>query len=152
MGNSVCQRFHVGRVVCPSMSNIFITAAVDNIDHNPSATTAKDLFHGTGISLIQHPTSAIKGVHGGSVIIGSNTCSKTVSFLPHFYTDVPPVTSNVKLSALLTTNVISLAWEKYKKHTDGWRMQDMYWKKMLNLRMYHGLHTMQSIRNPKTKS
>ena len=44
MGNSVCQRFHVEQVVCPSMlkSNIFTTAAVDNIDHNPSATTAKD--------------------------------------------------------------------------------------------------------------
>ena len=67
MGNSVCQRFHMEQVVCPPTlkGNVFTTAAVDNIDHNPSATTAKDSFHGTGISLLQHPTSADEGVHGG---------------------------------------------------------------------------------------
>ena len=121
MGNSVCQFLHVERVVCPSMlkSNTFTTAAVNNIDHNPSATMAKDSFHETEISLIWHPTSGIEGVHSGSVIIGSNTCPKTVSCLPHFYTDVPPVTSTVKLSALPTTSVTSLAQENYKKHAEG---------------------------------
>ena len=34
--------------------NLFTTAAVDNIDRNPSSTTAKHLFHGTSISLLQH--------------------------------------------------------------------------------------------------
>ena len=54
MGNSVCQHFYAEQVVCPSIlkRNTFTTAVVDNIDHNPSATTAKDSFHGTGISLI----------------------------------------------------------------------------------------------------
>ena len=43
MGNSVCQLYHIEQVVCPPTlrSNVFTTAAVDNIDHNPSATTAK---------------------------------------------------------------------------------------------------------------
>ena len=60
MGNSVCQQFHRRRVVCPlrMSGKVFTTAAVDNIDHNPSATTSKDSFHGTAISLIQHPSYA----------------------------------------------------------------------------------------------
>ena len=40
MGNSVCQRFHMEKVVCPPTlrGEVFTTAAVDNLDHNPSAT------------------------------------------------------------------------------------------------------------------
>lgn len=41
--NSVCSRFEKD--------------AVDNVDNNPSATTAKDSFHETTISLVQRPTS-----------------------------------------------------------------------------------------------
>ena len=35
---------------------LFTTAAVDNIHYNPSSTTASGSFHGTGISLFQHPS------------------------------------------------------------------------------------------------
>ena len=121
MGNSVCQRFHMEQVVCPPMlkGSVFTTAAVDNLDHNPSATTAKDSFHGTGISLLQHPTSADEGVHSGTVIMGGNTGSKTVSCLPHFYTDVPPIISSVKESAVPATSVILLKRKDYKKHSEG---------------------------------
>ena len=71
MGNHVCQRFHVEQVVCPPMlkGGVFTTAAVDNLDHNPSATTANDSFHGTGISLLQHLVSADKGVQNATVIV-----------------------------------------------------------------------------------
>ena len=57
MGNHVCQQFHREQVVCPPQlrGHVFTTAAVDNIDHNPSSTTARDSFHGTAMSLIQHP-------------------------------------------------------------------------------------------------
>ena len=34
---------------------VFTTAAIDNIDHNVTATSAQQLFHGTSISLFQHP-------------------------------------------------------------------------------------------------
>lgn len=107
MGNSVCQQFHMEQVVCPPMlkGNVFTTAAVDNLDHNPSATTTKDSFHGTGISLLQHPTSADERLHSATVITGSNAGSKTVCHLPHFYTDVPPIiTSSVKHSAVPATS------------------------------------------------
>ena len=55
MGNSVCQLFQTEHIVCPPIlkSNVFTSSAVDNIDHNPSFTTGKYSFHGTGISLIQ---------------------------------------------------------------------------------------------------
>ena len=120
MGNSVCQRFHMEQVVCPPImrSSVFTTAAVDNIDHNPSATTAKDSFHGTGISLVQHPTFADEGVDRGIVIIGGNAGSKTVHQLPHFYTDVPPVTSSVKQSAVPTTDMTSLKRNDFTKHSE----------------------------------
>ena len=75
MGNSVCQLYHIEQVVCPPTlrSNVFTTAAVDNIDHNPSATTAKNSFHGTGISLLQHPTCADEGVARSIALTGRDT-------------------------------------------------------------------------------
>ena len=119
MGNSVSQRFHMEQVVFPSTmrGSVFTTAAVENIDHNPSATTAKDSFHGTGISLLQHPNVADEGVDHGIVIIEGNAGSKTVNQLPHFYTDVPPVTSSVKQPTVPTTNVTSLKRSDFKKQT-----------------------------------
>ncbi|KAK3730385.1 hypothetical protein QZH41_004674 [Actinostola sp. cb2023] len=59
LGNEVCRRYKDEGAVCPSnlRLDLFTTAAVDNIDHNPSSTTAHDSFHGTGISLFQHPTT-----------------------------------------------------------------------------------------------
>ena len=56
IGNGVCERFVRDGLLCPPKmhSGLFTTAAVDNIDYNPSSATAKDSFHGTGISLMQH--------------------------------------------------------------------------------------------------
>ncbi len=56
MGNSLCAQYERENVVCPPnlRHGLFTTAAVDNIDHNPSATSAVGSFHGTGISLFQH--------------------------------------------------------------------------------------------------
>ena len=50
-------------------TNLFTTAAVDNIDHNPSSTTATDSFHGTGISMFQHPTAENEGQSRDVVVI-----------------------------------------------------------------------------------
>ena len=49
MGNTVCKMYELENVVCsPTMRvNLFTTAAVDNINHNPSSITAKHSFHGT---------------------------------------------------------------------------------------------------------
>ena len=51
--NAICEQFKADRVVCPPKlrKNIFTTAAYNNIDHNPSSTTAKETFYGTEISV-----------------------------------------------------------------------------------------------------
>jgi hypothetical protein len=52
---SVLSQFMEDVVVCPAILKkcLFTTSAVDNIDHNPSATTATTSCHGTGISVFQ---------------------------------------------------------------------------------------------------
>ena len=63
IANGVCQRYEMEKVVCPPnmRRGLFTIAAVDNIDHNPSSATAKDSFHGTGISLMQHQSQSFHG-------------------------------------------------------------------------------------------
>ena len=120
MGNSVCQLYRIEQVVCPPTlrSNVFTTAAVDNIDHNPSATTAKNSFHGTGISLVQHPTCAEEGVDRSIALTGSDTGSKTVEPLPEYYTDVRPVASSVKGQTIPATSVTSLRRHNFEQHIE----------------------------------
>ena len=81
--------------MCPSKlhKGLFTTAAVGNIDHNPSSTTSQDSFHGT-ISLVQHPTSEVKGGERNIDTFDVFQCisSKKVAQLPSCYHDVPPVT------------------------------------------------------------
>ena len=79
-------------------SNVFTTAAIDNIDNNPSSTTAKESFRGTAISLLQHPSFTGEGVDRSIAIVGGSgeASSKMVGRLPHYYTDVPPVTTNMR--------------------------------------------------------
>ena len=57
LGNSVCEMYKREQVVCPPKmkSKLFTTGSVDNIDPNPSSRTAKNSFHGTAISMTQHP-------------------------------------------------------------------------------------------------
>ena len=93
MGNKVRARYESEGVVCPPKlkKNLFTTAAVDNIDHNPSSTTAQGAFHGTGISLFQHPSENAAG-EDLDVINVDNTSKKAyLSQLPEPYTTVQPV-------------------------------------------------------------
>ena len=47
LGNGVCRRFEEEKVVCPTnlRKGLFTIAAIDNIDHNPSSTTAMVLVY-----------------------------------------------------------------------------------------------------------
>lgn len=101
IANGVCEQFKAEDIVCPPKlrHNLFTTAAVDNIDHNPSSTTAKESFHGTGISLIQHPSITNLGTKRGLAIINQSTApaSKRVMPLPSSYTLVPPTSLKSKV-------------------------------------------------------
>ena len=61
--NTVIKRYEAENTVCPAnlMDELFTTAAVDNIDHNPSSTTANDAYHGTAIPLVQHHSNESTG-------------------------------------------------------------------------------------------
>ena len=99
LGNGVCRRFEEEKVVCPTnlRKRLFTIAAIDNIDHNPSSTTANDSFHGTGISLFQHVSANCPGIdreiivlHQSSSASSSTTTTKRVSQLPDSFANVPP--------------------------------------------------------------
>ncbi|KAG0725677.1 hypothetical protein GWK47_038125 [Chionoecetes opilio] len=63
LATAVCKDMKRKGVVCPVQLRfqLFTVGALDNIDHNPSSTTATGSFHGTGISLFQFPTSSNMG-------------------------------------------------------------------------------------------
>ena len=99
IANGVCQRYEMEKVVCPPnmRRSLFAIAAVDNIDHNPSSTTAKDSFHRTGISLMQHQLQSFRGYDRDWDIIGSlRSSTQSVSFLPSAYTSIPPAAIKTK--------------------------------------------------------
>ncbi|CAG2257814.1 unnamed protein product [Mytilus edulis] len=93
MGNSICEMFKDDDVVCPAKlrCDVFTTAAVDNIDHNPSSTSAKGSLHGTAISLFQHPSQDNYGTVRAMTSISENVKRDTIKPLPERYSVVPPV-------------------------------------------------------------
>ena len=83
--------------MCPPnlRSRLFTTAAADNIDNNPSSTSAHS-FHGTGISLFQHQSSescrgAQRVVLAENHDVSSTGTKRTLYKLPESYTTVPPL-------------------------------------------------------------
>lgn len=99
LANSVTFLFEEEGVVCPPKlcKGIFSTSGVDNIEHNPSATTAHDSFHGTAISLVQHPTTSSEGSNRGVPVINETTESqRKIAQLPKAYTHVQPAFLQVK--------------------------------------------------------
>ena len=119
MGSNACKQFHQDHVICPLKlrSKVFTSAAVDNIDHNPTSTTSKQTFHGTGISLIQHPTFNGEGIDRSTSTEGRSVGSKSVDNLPHFYTEVPLVTNSIKKCSIPATDLTSLKRDGFKQQT-----------------------------------
>ena len=81
---------------------------MDNIGHNPSFTTAKDSFRGTGISLFQHSSADNPGTARERINVRASSDKTVIKELPSTYTDVslveastykpqlPPTTSQLK--------------------------------------------------------
>ncbi len=92
--NQAISQFHHDGVVCPSVSKgkIYTTGNLDNIDHNTSSTSAQSSFHGTAISVTQHPTQ----LNFGTVLENKLQMTdeivkmKTIMELPEEYSYVPP--------------------------------------------------------------
>ena len=96
LGNNLCDQFEVEKIVCPpTKEKPLHHFSIDNVDHNPSSTTAQDSFHGTGISIFQHPQNEASGEEHSSIssLRSSPSLSRcNLSQLPQSYTDVPPHT------------------------------------------------------------
>lgn len=113
VASSVCHQFEETAVVVPTkmLKGVFTTAALDNIDHNPSSTTACDSLHGTSISLAQHRTSEENGEQQEILLISTeddadkgqlhrdnptHSGKKKIPHLPLKYTNVLPVEPPVR--------------------------------------------------------
>ena len=69
---------------------LFTVDAVDNLDHNPSSTTATGFFHGTGINLFQSPTKKNMGQPREAIKLPAPD-TKQCHALPERFTTVPAV-------------------------------------------------------------
>lgn len=87
LGNTVLSQYEQDGIVCPRslQTNTFTTAALDNIDHNPSSSTAEGSFHGTGISIFQHMTQNEQP--NSRILVSTNRSIP----LPASYTEITPI-------------------------------------------------------------
>jgi len=98
LGNDVCRFYELEKAVCPPNLRwgLFTIGGVDNVDHDPSSTTSRDSFHGTGISLFQHPDKNLPGSLRDRPVSAevSSKEKKILGDLPKSYTTVKPVAEN----------------------------------------------------------
>ena len=126
LATSVCDHFKSVGVVCPLslQSDLFTVGAIDNLDHDPSSTTAQGSFHGTGISMFQFPKQdsdvsqpAVQRIN----LCSTRSASRDIT-LSDTYSSVPPVsikTSEVNVPSTsqagvetVSTDQLSIAIEK----------------------------------------
>jgi len=88
--NTLCSKYRDDGVVCPPTlkPGCFTVAAVDNVDHNLSSTTAQSSFHGTAISLTQFDGRNEIDVCTSYSATASDLASDIV--LPLSYTEIEP--------------------------------------------------------------
>ena len=108
MAIATAQQYESHEVVCPLIlrKNLFTTAAVDNLDHNPSSATAHDAFHGTGISLFRNRVTESDGVMRPKSELQPGISRKEIPALPESFNNVTHVT-------LLKKDVIISPMEVY---------------------------------------
>jgi hypothetical protein len=92
LANDVCAHYGENRLVCPPQLHrmVFTTAAVDNLDHNPSSNTAKEAFHGTAVSLTNHITHDNAGTPQDIRRHRPGSRKKGIPNIPQRYMQVPP--------------------------------------------------------------
>ena len=67
----------------------FTTAAVDNIDHEPSSSTATKSFHGSSITIFQH-CNANENIEVENFFIEQNNADLSSLYLPEEYASILP--------------------------------------------------------------
>ena len=107
IASSLCHSADEIGLVCPHQlrHGLFTIGALDNLDHNPSSSTSKESFHGTGISLFQFPTTCNEGILQAPINIDSTT--KKLLKLPDSYTVVPAVVMKKESTAVPFSSIDS---------------------------------------------
>lgn len=153
---SQCEQYRSDGVVCPSQlrKGLFTVSALDNLDHNPSSTTAQGSFHGTGISIIQQPTKDHPGIIRNHPVSISNTTSNSAKslVLPDSYSIVPavymkPPTTEVPRIEHSTTSGLADHIEKANAEEKQWiqhaselLQQELVREQSLTWAAYHASH------------
>ena len=94
LANAVIDQFED---VCPTIlrEGLFTTRNLDNLDHNPTSTSAQTAYHGTALSLTQHITFETTGTerHQNRPLLSKETPKqKNIKPLMESYREVPPAT------------------------------------------------------------
>ena len=99
LAKNVCEQFKLEGIVCPDnlRKGIYTIGALDNIDHNPSSTSAQGSLHGTAISIIQNSTKENPGIER-NITFKSDIAGQPS--LPESFTLVPAANMNVKSTCL----------------------------------------------------
>ena len=96
MANGIIDQFEADCVVCPIVlrERVFTTGNLNNLDHDPTSTSALTAFHGTALSMTQHITDETPGTerHLDRASPNEKSKSKLVKPLMESYTQVPPAT------------------------------------------------------------
>lgn len=81
--NGICNRFHAEQLVCPPTlrTGLFSVGMLDNVDYNPSSTTAKGSFHGMSISMAQFGSKINPGKDRGIMVLPERSGDKCSLFL-----------------------------------------------------------------------
>ena len=90
VGDKVCKEYLENDLVCPPLlqEGAFITAAIDNLDHNPSSVEAESSVHVTTVSIFQNVTSSIKTPQKTFDFNSKNHDKKRRVELPKNYTTI----------------------------------------------------------------
>ena len=116
LATAVAERYKEDGVVSPAClrKGLFSVGALDNLDHNSSATTAMSSFHGTGISIFQFPRETDPGQTRPPITVPPSGADR--HSLPDSYAIVP-------LTALKTTS-ISVRPESKLRRVDGTSLEE----------------------------
>ena len=90
LATAVSKRFKEDGCVSPVClkKGLFSVGALDNLDRNPSFTTATSPFHRTGISIFQFPTECHSGDNRPPITVPPSDSDK--HSIPDSYAIVPP--------------------------------------------------------------
>ena len=111
IGQQLLEKYDRKKIVCPYTlkPDLFTFGATDNVDHNPTSSTATSSFHGTSVSIFQYLENKDEMVKVPFTLEKSQ--KKTAIKLPDYYTDIEPTNNGkpeppqVTLVALSSSNI-----------------------------------------------